>query len=539
MKIKFGYLVFLTMFFLSLIVGNIYAQETLEADGGSVAIIPNDNEIASLLTEAVNPNAVVRPLLQTKWGQGTPYKNMLPQGHRSFCGLVAAAQIMKFHNHPVRARGQSEAYTMSNGVRVPTLNFNFTYDWSNMLNSYRSDGRDSNDKQREAVAALIYHIGVARGRDFINGNNRNSWAVVFTNYFGYDRSIQRHDRRFYTDTEWFALIRKQLDAGLPVIYAGYEPGSDHTFIIDGYDNQGRFHINWGWSGRHDGWYSLDNLNYAGSRRFYNNHNVVTNIRPDRGGTSAGADLALNNFSVSKTSVNQNEIFTVSAQIRNNSVLDTFNGGRWGVALVNNNNNIVAIIGDNNAGVRAPLASTSLFEINNCFVPDTVAQGQYRLRMAVRPEGGDWAIITKSAVGNNVPNAIPFNVTTARGTPGGGYGMGLAAFTATSTAVTRNEQFSVTFSLRNIGQETFPGGHTGVVIVDNNGNIAGEVMGVGTTQTRNSGGQTALIVRNISIPNYITPGRYQLRIVIRQTGGEWRIATLSHNNTPTGIDFTVR
>ena len=48
-----------------------------------------------------------------------------------------------------------------------------------------------------------------------------------------------------------------------------------------------------------------------------------------------------------------------------------------------------------------------------------------------------------------------------------------------------------------------------------------------------------IVRNINIPNNITPGRYQLRIVIRQMGGEWRIATLSHNNTPTSIDFTVR
>ena len=118
-------------------------------------------------------------------------------------------------------------------------------------------------------------------------------------------------------------------------------------------------------------------------------------------------------------------------------------------------------------------------------------------------------------------------------------MGLAAFTASSTAVTRNEQFTVTFSLRNIGQEIFSGGHTGVALVDNNGNIVGEVMGVGTSQSRNPGGQTALVTRICSIPNTVPPGQYQLRIVIRPTGGEWRIAALSYNNAPTSIDFTVR
>ena len=122
---------------------------------------------------------------------------------------------------------------------------------------------------------------------------------------------------------------------------------------------------------------------------------------------------------------------------------------------------------------------------------------------------------------------------------GGYGMGLSAFTASSTSVARNEQFTVTFRLRNMEQNAFPGGQNGVVLVNNNGNIVGQVMDVKTTQTRNPGTQTSVLTRECFIPGFVAPGRYQLRIVIRPTGGEWRFATLSYNNAPTNIDFTVR
>jgi hypothetical protein len=462
---------------------------------------------------------------------------MLPEGHRTFCGLVAISQILVFHRYPERGRGHSEAYTMSNGAIVPALDFNIAYDWDNMLNSYRSDGRDSTEQQRNAAATLIYHAGVARGRDFIAGGNRNSWPVVFTTTFGYDRSIQWLNRAFYNDAEWFALIRQQLDAGLPVIYSGDEPGSDHTFIVDGYDSQDRFHINWGWSGRYNGWYSLDDLNYAGVRRFYDNHSMVINIKPDRGGVSADWEMALMNYTTNKTSVSQNEMFTVSARVRNVSSLDVFPGGRFGAALVDSNGNITAIIGDRNASVRNPNTSTSAtpFDIN-CFVPDTVKPGQYRLMIVVRPEGGDWQIITKSAIRNGVLSSK--NITVTAGVANsGGYGMGLVSFNTDKNTVSHNEQFTVTFMLRNMGQERFPGGQSGVALV-NNGNII-EVMGIGNTNERGVGGTTATITRRCTVPDTVVTGFYQLRIVIRTTGNEWRIATMSVNNAPISIDFTVR
>jgi hypothetical protein len=64
---------------------------------------------------------------------------------------------------------------------------------------------------------------------------------ALTDYFGYDKSIQWRYRLYYNDTDWDKMLKEQLNAGMPVIYAG----SSHIFIVDGYDNQGRFHFNWG------------------------------------------------------------------------------------------------------------------------------------------------------------------------------------------------------------------------------------------------------------------------------------------------------
>ena len=60
------------------------------------------------------------------------------------------------------------------------------------------------------------------------------------------------------DTE--GLIKAELNAGRPVFYAGYSKDTGHQFVCDGYDNNGLFHFNWGWSGSSDGYFELSVLN---------------------------------------------------------------------------------------------------------------------------------------------------------------------------------------------------------------------------------------------------------------------------------------
>jgi len=552
MKIKTSLIAFLITFILIFFnSGYLFAQEagdredsTLEGVG--VSIIPNDDELASLLTGIANPGAVVSPLIQTKWGQGAPYRNMLPVGHRSFCNLVASAQIMKYHNYPVSGTGQSEAYTMRNGAVVPLLNFNIAYDWDNMLNSYRSDGRDSNERQRNAVATLIYHIGVARGRDFISGNSRNSFPAAFANYFGYDRSIQLLHLLYHNDDEWKSIIIEQLDAGLPVYYYGHNQTntSNHGFILDGYDNEGRFHVNWGWNGTHDGWYFLHQLT-PGNHNFSYQQTVAINIKPDEGGTPKPWEMALRNFNTGRTSVPQNEMFTVNVGIRNLASLDIFPGGQMGIALVDNSiqgidSRIVEIIGIRNRAALNPLTTANSVEIN-CYVPETVRPGQYRMMTVIRPEGGNWSVVTRSAIGEDVPNAIDITVTPGVAN-GGGYGMALTAFNVSKTTVSQNELFTVTPTLRNIAVEAFPGGQLGVALVDNSiqgidGRIV-EVIGIINRNPLNSNAVSNPMVMNCHVPETVNPGRYQLRIVVRPAGGQWRIATLSNAGVPNSIDFNL-
>jgi len=483
----------------------------------------------------------VEPLLQTRWGQGNPFNSMLPEGHRSFCGLLTMAQIMKYHNHPVRGIGQSEPYTTSNGVFIPSVNFGATnYDWGNMLNTYTSS---ATGQQRNAVATLVYHAGVARGRNFSSGVDRYNFSYALTAFFGYDRSILRLERRFYDDAAWEAIIREQLDSGLPVQYVGYEPGDNHSFIIDGYDSIGRFHINWGWAGMHNGWYFLNNFNYSGERRWNDNQYIHINIMPDRGGVPLPYEMALNSFTASKTTIPPNELFTISAQVRNLGTLSSFPGGQIGAALVNNNGNIVTVFGMVNFNELNPLSNRTI-SINS-FVPGNIASGQYQLRMVIRPTDGEWEIITKSSISDGVPNAINFTITPEGSvTPGGGYGQRLENFTTELVSAVHNEttRFVVTLRMRNTTTESFSGGQHAVALLDSAGNI---VSILGTIGSGGLGaGMQNLNVRDINctiLPNTIAPGQYSMRILVRPntTDGEWRIATLANTGVSNIYEFTVQ
>ena len=522
--------------------GYLYAQEAgdtaddpLEVEGDGVVIVPGDDELAALLTETQHRGAVVGPLLQTKWGQGAPYKNMLPAGHRSFCNLVAASQIMKYHNHPVRGKGKSETYTMKNGAKVPSLNFNISYDWKNMLTGYRSDGKDSTLQQQNAVATLIYHAGVARGRDFTDGSVKFIWPVVFTTTFGYDKSIQLLYRRFYTDAEWEAIVKAQLDVGLPVLYNGRNQAktTNHYVVIDGYDNTGKFHINFGWSGKSDGWYSLNELK-TGTKNYSYHQCIVINIKPDKGGKSTGYEMALTELIAGKTSIPQNELFTVNMRMRNNSALDSFPGGQLGVALVDAAGKIIEIIGSGSRATLKPQSTSSSKEVH-CIVPAAIKPGQYRMMSVIRPEGGNWNVISRSAIGEGIPNSLTLTVS-AGDAKGGGYGIVLENFSSEKTIVGQKDKFAVTAKPRNRGADRLTG-QIGAALIDNSGNIVSVIgsknLGLG------AGNQTTSTI-TCTVPATVKSGQYRLRIVIRPNpNDEWRVATLSLPDIPNSIKFEVK
>ena len=166
----------------------------------------------------------------------------------------------------------------------------------------------------------------------------------------------------------------------------------------------------------------------------------------------------------------------------------------------------------------------------------VRPGQYRLMIVTRPAGGEWRIVTDSDKEAGTPNAVPFTVA-AGPADSGGYGLAFASLSVDGGIVSasRGARFNVNYSIRNPGMASFEGSLR-AVLVDNAGNET--VIGTRASTSFDAGsGRTSFV--SCAIPNTIAPGNYQLRIAVRPAGGEWRIITMSVNNAPNSIGFTVR
>ena len=89
---------------------------------------------------------------------------------------------------------------------------------------------------------------------------------AFTKYFDYkEDGIVYETRDGYSDDVWNQKVYDELKSGRPVLYEGQtstNPSTSmgHAFVIDGYDGNECFHINWGWGGSWDGYFSLTSLN---------------------------------------------------------------------------------------------------------------------------------------------------------------------------------------------------------------------------------------------------------------------------------------
>ena len=224
----------------------------------------------------------VSPLLQTTWDQNQYYNQYCPSdaygpGGHAYAGCVATAmaQIIRYWQWP-NSGFNSHSYTHSN---YGTLSVDFgsvTHNYNNMPNSLSSS---STSTQKNAVAKLIYHCGVAVDMDYAaDGSAAYTYTVpnALYNYFAYADNGTYVYRPDYSDTEWSNMIKQELNNSRPVFYAGSGSGG-HAFVCDGYDNNGNFHFNWGWSGSYNsGYYALDALT-PGNHNYSENQEAIIGI----------------------------------------------------------------------------------------------------------------------------------------------------------------------------------------------------------------------------------------------------------------------
>ncbi len=219
----------------------------------------------------------VAPLLNgIEWDQGAPYYNNCPLdgGYRSVTGCVATAtaQVMRYWKWPETGTG-SHSYYCENLSSQLSANFaNTTYDWANMP---KTTAEYKTTAQKNAVATLMYHVGVSVDMMYSSegsGAYTNDVATALVDYFGYKNTCEYRTTYEwnYTRGEWVTsepaattaqYMRAELAQGRPVIVGGTdeEGSSGHEFVFEGYDKDGLFYVNWGWSGMCNGYYAIDNL----------------------------------------------------------------------------------------------------------------------------------------------------------------------------------------------------------------------------------------------------------------------------------------
>ena len=184
---------------------------------------------------------------------------------------VAVGQIMKYYRWPYQGRG-SHSYTDTASGLYRSANFeNRNYNWSIM-----PDMLDSNSSQTEIdeISTLLSDITIALES---NLESFGTFSDTFTasdalyKYFKYMPSQYVGRIDFTTDAQWFNIFKEDLDYNRVSFLSLFASSNDgHAAVIDGYKIYGtlrQLHLNMGWGGSDNSWYTMNNIIYTSQGNF--------------------------------------------------------------------------------------------------------------------------------------------------------------------------------------------------------------------------------------------------------------------------------
>ena len=289
------------------------------------------------------------PLLTAKWDQEAPYNNLckFTYNNRTYtcltgCPATSASMVLYYWKYPASV-GALASYSgqldiSSSSWSTNYVNFTYpaldatTFDWANMKDTYSSSASGAT---ATAVATLMRYVGQAEKMMYgVNGSgiyttNSADIATMFKN-FGYDSNTRLANKSSYSSANWESLIQGEMAAGRPVVYLGVDNSAGgHAFNVDGYrDSDGKYHVNFGWSGDGNNWYAMNSFTYSGYT-FNQSQQAIVGIQPP-GGTTTTPTLTVNpsslNFTGCYTGETYTKTFTVTgADLNGNVTISSDNG----------------------------------------------------------------------------------------------------------------------------------------------------------------------------------------------------------------------
>lgn len=381
----------------------------------------------------------IAPLCTTKWNQMAPYNNLCPvsnaNGQRAVTGCVATAmaQLMKYHNYPAVGEGQKSNTTA--GFPTTTINFaKWPLDWDNMLDTYTAN---SGEKEKLAVAQLMVACGVSVEMNYgtdASGAVSAMVAQALIKYFKYDEGCRFINRDYFPMSEWKQMAWNELKTVGPVLYAGTSSEGGHCFIVDGYDGQDYFHLNWGWGGMSDGYFLLSALNpssqgvggYSPGAGFTANQGMLLGAKKPVAGSKKYYFLGMHDsaFKISQASTTLGGSFTVPVTTYNFAPWEC--SGTIGVNLTSASGS-TQFVGHQTFG---PIRASSAGSI--------YGTGEYTVRVPSNLAAGTYTVTPawKSADGTVSPIYVKINLTRA-------YTMTVTGSNVTFKAIDQTPQLKAT------------------------------------------------------------------------------------------------
>ena len=254
-------------------------QYWLDEMNRQIAFLQSHGNVAA--HQPAKRQTAVAPLLTTQWSQEAPYNDLCPTYEtngvtsRAVTGCVATAtaQIMNYYKWPAVGRGSHSYVCNVNNVTRTELSADFSqsvYQWDLMLDFYDSN---SSAESCEAVAKLMSDVGISMDMGYGSSSGASEMAAsqALNTYFGYNARNYWLNRDYYGAAEWDQLLFDEISARRPVMYCGYSfsgiDGGGHAFVLDGFNADGYFHVNWGWGGYYDGYFVVSVLAPTSSMNF--------------------------------------------------------------------------------------------------------------------------------------------------------------------------------------------------------------------------------------------------------------------------------
>ena len=249
---------------------------------------------------------VVAHLVTPWWNQTKPYNTKCP-GYPGWgdwraytgCTMTATAIVMGFHQWPDRGVGALGSYTAPDlGVVVDGVDFSdHPYRWEKMpdINGNILPQNEQSAEyldQEDAISTLMRDLGVMLRADYgFSGTSAriDALGVKLARHMKYNSSTFYIQRKHFSDEGWRKILAHEIDYKRPIVYVGYGSDMGHSFVLDGYDTEGRFSVNWGWGGVSNGYYDINamspsNQGAGGGAAGYNaNQEAVLRILPARDG----------------------------------------------------------------------------------------------------------------------------------------------------------------------------------------------------------------------------------------------------------------